>query len=191
LTPERIDAAKARAKREGVSVELRRGDATRLHTRRMFDAVLALYILFLLPDDDDVKHCLRSIHKLLLPGGVLITNIFNPFSASKNFITETLREGVSVEESKAPGIFNLSITKLHKFDRINGVAWINESNVIEAPDGVHLFRNNKERVRLFTHSDILSYLNECGFKELRTYADWEMKQPKNPKAEEVVFVARK
>lgn len=191
LTPERIDAAKARAKRAGVSVELKRGDATRLNTPKKFDAVLALYILFLLPNDEDVKRCLKSIHKMLLPRGVLIANIFNPFSATKNFLTETLNKGVSVEESKARGISSLSITRLHKFDRIRGVAWINETEVIDAPDGIHLFRNDKERVRLFTRSEVMSYLNECGFKEIGSYTDWKMKEPKNSKAEEVIFVARR
>jgi len=57
-TPERIQIAKDRAKHEGVSVKLLQGDATRLKYENEFDAVLALYILFLLPNDDDVLKCL-------------------------------------------------------------------------------------------------------------------------------------
>ena len=47
-TPEQVQIAQARAKREGVSVKLLQGDATRLKYESEFDAVLALKILFLL-----------------------------------------------------------------------------------------------------------------------------------------------
>ncbi len=59
FTRERVEMAKARAHRAQVSVRLKRADATRLRFVSEFDAVLALNILFLLPDDDDVQRCLR------------------------------------------------------------------------------------------------------------------------------------
>ena len=58
-TPERIKIAKENAKREDVSVKLLQGDATRLSYEDEFDAVLALYVLFILPNDDHVLKCLQ------------------------------------------------------------------------------------------------------------------------------------
>src|SRR2546422_588103 len=69
FTRERVEMAKARAHRAQVSVRLKRADATRLRFVSEFDAVLALNILFLLPDDDDVQRCLRQIHRALRPAG--------------------------------------------------------------------------------------------------------------------------
>jgi len=69
-TPEQVQIAKARAKSEGVSIELLQGDATRLKYECEFDAVLAIRILFLLSDDDSVLTCLRQAHRALKSGGI-------------------------------------------------------------------------------------------------------------------------
>jgi hypothetical protein len=70
------------------------------------------------------------------------------------------------------------------------VAWVEETGVIEAPDGKHVFRD-KERIRLLTYWDILHYLKGAGFSGIEYYPDMRIKRTKNPKAEELVFVARK
>ncbi len=190
LTRERIDAARARARRAGVSLELRQGDATKLRLASKFDAILALYILFLLPSDDDVKRCLVQIHNLLLPGGILICNYFNPFSRGESSVSDLLRYGHSIEESHAPGIRITEIERLHDFDPLHGVAWVDETSFVEAPDGRHVFRD-KERVRLFTYWDLACYLRESGFKDTWSYPDWKQKPVRKPKAKQVVFVARR
>ncbi|HVP17283.1 MAG TPA: class I SAM-dependent methyltransferase, partial [candidate division Zixibacteria bacterium] len=53
-TPEQVQIAKARRRRDGLSVKLLQGDATKLKYDNDFDAVLAVRILFLLPDDESV-----------------------------------------------------------------------------------------------------------------------------------------
>jgi 2-polyprenyl-3-methyl-5-hydroxy-6-metoxy-1,4-benzoquinol methylase len=83
-TAEQVHVAQARAKRERVSMKLLQGDATRLKYESEFDAVLALYILFLLPDDDGVLTCLQQVHSALRPGGIIVCNIANPFYEGEN-----------------------------------------------------------------------------------------------------------
>jgi hypothetical protein len=73
---------------------------------------------------------------------------------------------------------------------MHGVAWWQETSIIEASDGIHIFRD-RERLRLFTYWDILHYLQASGFKEIKCYTNWKIKQPKNRKAEVLVFIARK
>jgi len=63
-------------------------------------------------------------------------------------------------------------------------------SVIEAPDGRHVFRD-KERMRLLTYWDFTRYLRDSGFSSIRSYPDWNLKPRRNPKAEQIVFVARK
>jgi SAM-dependent methyltransferase len=189
-TPERIQIAKVRAKREGVSVKLLQGDATRLEYQNEFDAVLALYILFLLPDDDNVVKSLRQIYRALRSGGILVCNIYNPLYAGKGWFSDVIHKGLNVEESHARGIRITTICRLQDFEPIHGVAWDQDTSIIEAPDGMHIFRD-RERLRLFPYWDILHYLQAGGFKEIKCYPDWKTKPPKKPKAEKLIFVSRK
>jgi SAM-dependent methyltransferase len=189
-TPERVQMAKARAKREGVSVKLSQGDATRLEYQNEFDAVLALKILFLLPNDDDAMKSLRQIHRALRSGGILVCNIYNPLYAGKGWFSGVITKGLYVEESHARGIRITTINQLQDFEPIQGAAWEKETSIIEAPDGIHIFRD-RERLRLFTYWDILHYLQVAGFKETKCYPDWKTKPPKKPKAKMLIFVSRK
>ncbi len=190
-TLERVRIAKARAKREGVSVKLLQGDATRLKCENEFDAVLALYILFLLPDDDDVLKCLRQIHRALKSGGILICNVQNPFSERNDWCSlKAIHQGYYVQETRVPGMRYTDVDRVQDFDPVHGVVWWQETSVIEASDGTHVFRD-RERLRLFTYWDILHYLQVTGFKEIKCYPDWKIKPPRKPKAEGLIFVSRK
>ena len=190
-TPERIQIAKDRAKHEGVSLKLLQGDATRLKYENEFDAVLALYILFLLPNDDDVLKCLSQIHRALRKGGILICNIGNPYYAGKHwFSLQMIYKGLNVIEERAPGIKITEICRLRDFDPVHGVAWWDETNIIEAPDGTHIFPD-RERLRLFTYWDIQHYLQAAGFKQIKCYTNWKIKPLQKRKAETLIFVARK
>jgi len=185
-TPERVQVAKTRAQLEGVSVKLSQGDATKLPYENEFDAALALYILFLLPDDEDVLKCLRQIHRSLRSGGVMICNAFNPVSEQAHM----LMQGYHVQETRARGIRCMDTDRVEDFDQVRGVTWWEETSVIEASDGIHVFRDH-ERMRLFTYWDILHYLQSAGFTEIQCYPGWKIKSPRKPKAAWLVFVARK
>jgi SAM-dependent methyltransferase len=189
-TPERVQMARARTKREGVSVKLSQGDAVRLEYQNEFDAGLALNILFLLPNDDDVVKSLRQIHRALKSGGILICNIYNPFYAGKGWFSSVIHKGLYVEESHVPGVRVTTICRLQDFEPIRGAAWEKETSIIEASDGIHIFRD-RERVRLFTYWDILHYLQVAEFKEIKCYSDWKTKPSKKPKAKMLIFVSRK
>jgi len=190
-TPEQVQIAKTRAEREGVSMKLSQSDATRLEYENEFDAVLALYILFLLPDDDSALACLRQVHRALKSGGVMVCNIANPFYEGENwFSLKSVQQGRHFTDVRVSGMRYISIDRVQDFDPLHGVAWWQETHVIETPDGVHVFREH-ERLRLFTYWDILHYLQVAGFKQIKCYPDWKTELPKKPKAEMLVFVARK
>ncbi len=191
FTPEQIQIAQAKAKREGLSVRLLQGDATKLKYQSEFDAALALFVLFLLPSDDDVLRCFRQIHRALRPGGILVCNTANPFYKGDNWLSlRSVLQGHYSGEARIPGMQYLSIDRVRDFDPLHGVAWWQETTVVKTKDGVHIFRD-RERLRLFTYWDILHYLQLAGFEEIKCYPDWETKPPRKPKAEMLVFVSRK
>jgi ubiquinone/menaquinone biosynthesis C-methylase UbiE len=189
FTAERVKAAEGRAKRAGVKVTLGQGDATRLPKGGRYDAVLALYIIFLLPSDEDIKRCLKGVREVLSPGGVLICNIYNPFTRSRDELMELLDRGMFVDEMQAAGIRITEVNKLRDYDPVEGVAWADEIAVVEAPDGHHIFRD-RERYRLLTFWDVKRYLEDAGFKEVVPYAGWKVNHTRRSKAEQIVFVAR-
>jgi ubiquinone/menaquinone biosynthesis C-methylase UbiE len=188
FTGERVKMAEARAKRAGVKVNLRQGDATKLPKGGHYDAVLALFILFLLPSDEDIKRCLKGIREVLSPGGVLICNIYNPFTRNRQELMELLDRGTSVDEIQAPGIRIMELNKLRDFDPVEGVLWADETAVVEALDGRHIFRD-RERYRMLTFWDVKRYLEDAGFKEVVPYAGWKVVHKRRSKAEQIVFVA--
>lgn len=186
-TPERVEMAKSRAARYKVSVELRRSDATKLGYESEFDAVEALNVLFLLPSDQDVEKCIAGAYLALKPGGVLVCNIYNAFGPEARKLTnhETI-----VEDQRGRGIRITRINKLEDYDPVLGTGWVHSTDIVEAPDGRHVFRD-KERFRFFTYWDIRRYLENAGFTTNSQYADWKTKLVKKPVADQVVFIARK
>ena len=190
-TPERIQITKNRAEHDGVSVKLMQGDATRLEYKNEFDAVLALYILFLLPDDNDVLKCLQAIYRTLKSGGILICNIGNPFYEGKDwFALNMIQRGSIVQEIRVKGMKYTGVNCVQDFDPLHGVVWWNETSIVEDSAGVHIFRD-RERLRLFTYWEIIHYLQTAGFKEIACYPDWKTKPSKNTNVEKLVFVSRK
>lgn len=186
-TPERVEMAKSRAARYNASVELKRGDATKSGHESEFDAVEALNVLFLLPTDEDVKKCIAGAYRALKPGGVLICNIYNAFGPEVRKLTS---HESSVEDRRGRGIRITRINKLEDYDPVLGAGWVHSTDIVEAPDGRHVFRD-KERFRFFTYWDITRYLEDAGFKTISQYADWKTKPVKKPVADQIVFIAHK
>lgn len=190
FTPSRVDIAKANAKRAGVALRLSQGDATRLPYASEFDAVLALYILFLLPSDGDVARCVRRARTSLRRGGVFVCNLFNPFSAGPGSLGRLIQGEQQVEESRAPGVRITEISELRDTDRAQGWGWLTETSVIEAPDGIHVFRD-RERLRFLTYWDMLRILESAGFRDIECHPDWRLTPTPGAKARQLVFTARK
>jgi ubiquinone/menaquinone biosynthesis C-methylase UbiE len=111
-TPECVHVAKARAQHEHISLKLLEGDATKLAYDNEFDATVALYILFLLPDDEDVQKCLRQIHRSLKPGGMTVCNVFNPLPERN----QTHMQAFHIEKTSAPGIRRIDIDAVKDYD---------------------------------------------------------------------------
>jgi SAM-dependent methyltransferase len=190
-TPEQVKSAQVKAKREGLSVRLLQGDTTKLRYENEFDAVLAIRILFLLPDDESVLTCLHQIHRSLKSGGILVCNIANPFYDGENwFSLKSIQRGHYFSEVCVPKMRFISVDQVQDFDPIHDVAWWQETHIVETPEGMHVFREH-ERLRLFTYWDMLHYLQVAGFKKTKCYPDWNIKSTKKPKAEWLVFVSRK
>jgi hypothetical protein len=102
----------------------------------------------------------------------------------------TRLEGYHVQEARVHNMRYLNVDRVQDLDPVHGVTWWQEISVIDAPDGIHVFRERK-RMRLFTYWDILHYLQEAGFEEIVCHPDWKTKPPRKPKAERLVFVSRK
>ncbi|MFQ5919486.1 MAG: class I SAM-dependent methyltransferase [Thermoplasmata archaeon] len=189
FTPERLEVAKTHAAREGVTVRLRQGDATKLRYNGRFDAVIALDILFLLPSDEDAQTCIRRARQALRNGGVFVCNIDNPFSP-ENWHGFVLRDEPRVDESNLPGLRIRTTYRRGDWDPVRGVAWIEETMEVEGDEGRQVFQD-RERVRLFTYWDVLAQLDAAGFRSIACYPDWRRTPEKRPVAAQLVFVSQR
>lgn len=190
FTPDRVEATQRRAERAGVSVRVSSGDATRLPYTGEFDTVLALYALFLLPSDRDAQTAIRQAHRALRRGGVFVTNVLNPFSRERGGSGALIHGEPRIGDDRAPGIGILDITQIRDFDPVHGWGWAEETTVIEAPDGPHVFRD-RERIRFFTYWDVLHMLEAARFRDIECYPDWRFQRSRRPQALQLVFTARK
>ncbi len=190
FTPDRVEATRRRAERAKVSVRLAPGDATRLPYSDEFDAVLALYVLFLLPSDRDAQTAIRQARRALRPGGVFVCNVFNPLSLERSGSGALIHREPRIGDDQAPGIRMLDVTQLRDFDPVHGWGWAEETSVIEAPDGPHVFRD-RERLRFFTYWDMLHMLEAARFRDIECYPDWTFQRVRRPAALQLVFTARK
>ena len=190
LSPEVVEAAEARAARAGVSVNLSQGEATQLAYHNEFDAVLVLDVICLLPEENDAQKCLGQIHSALRPGGVVVCNIYNPFTTGEHWLSKLLQHGQTVYEEHARGIRLTDIWRLQRFDPVHGVGWVQATGIAETPDGPHVFRE-KFHFRIQSYWGMTHYFRAAGFRETSCYPDWQTKQAKKPKASQLVFVARK
>lgn len=190
FTPSRVDMARARAERAGVSLRLSPGDATRLPYRSEFDAVLALYVLFLLPSDEDVARCVRQARTALRRGGLLVCNVYNPFAVGPRSLGRLIQGERQVDESRARGIRMTEISEFRDTDPVRGWGWLSETTFIEAPDGTHVFRD-RERLRFLTYGDVMRILESAGFRDIDCHPDWDLRPARRPRAYQLVFTARK
>jgi len=121
----------------------------------------------------------------------IVCNIANPFYDGENwFSLKSIQKGHYFNEVCVPEMRFTSVDQVQDFDPLHGVAWWQETHIVEAPDGMDIFRE-RERLRLFTYWDLLHYLQAAGFKETKCYPDWKIRSAKKPKAEWLVFVSRK
>ncbi|MFQ5910312.1 MAG: class I SAM-dependent methyltransferase, partial [Thermoplasmata archaeon] len=185
-----VEMTEARAARAGVSVNLSQGDATQLANHDEFDAVLVIDLIELLPEESDAQKCLGQIHGALRPGGVAVCNVYNPFTTGEHWLTKLLQHRQEVSEEHARGISITEIWRLQRFDPVHGAGWVKATTIVEAPDGRHVFRD-RFRFRIQSYWGMTNHLRAAGFREISCYPDWKTKQAKKPKAEQLVFVARK
>ena len=178
--PERVEAAEARAARAGVSVNLSQGEATQLAYDNEFDAVLVIDVICLLPEENDVPKCLGQIHRALRPGGVVVCNIYPPFTTGEAWFSKLLQHGQTVDEQHARGIRITEISRLQRFDPVHGAGWVQATSIVEAPDGRHVFRD-KFHFRIQTYWGMTHYFRAAGFQETSCYPDGQTKQAKKPR----------
>ena len=79
LSPEMLEAARARVEEEGVAVDLEVGDMRDFHLDRRFSLVfVARNSLLHLTSVEDLLACFASVRRHLLPGGAFVFDVFNP-----------------------------------------------------------------------------------------------------------------
>jgi SAM-dependent methyltransferase len=154
-----LKQAKAKAKEQGLSVELVQGDMRAIPFDGKFDAVINLFTSFgFFEREEDHLRVLREVHKSLKPGGRFLLEIANREWLIRHFQAHDWHE--------SPGFISLEERKfMPERDRLEA-RWIKLY-----PDG-----RRKEypiSLRLFTLHELIGLFSQAGLKVLSCYGNLE------------------
>ena len=124
-----------------------RGDARMLPFRdEAFDAVLNLFTSFGYFDDNENRELLRSIARILKPGGHFYIDYLNPVKVVSELVEESTKEknGMKIVEKRKIN------HETHRVEKTILLSWDNNSQVFH------------ESVRLYTQEEMLSMIRQTG-----------------------------
>jgi SAM-dependent methyltransferase len=172
-TPLFLELARRDAKERGVEVEYVEGDMRSLPWTERFDRVLIWFTSFGYFEDDENRQVLTEAHRALRPGGLL--------AIENNHLPFLLRVWMPERVSERDG--NLMIDRGH-YEPLTGRG-VTERIVVR--DG--RVRRFHYTVRLFTFTELRSWLLEAGFVEADGYGgDGE---PLSNESRRMVTISRK
>jgi SAM-dependent methyltransferase len=166
---------RAWAEREGVPLDLRRGDISRLHDEGAFDAVLCLFTSFgYFADPAEDQRVLDGARRALAEGG--------------RFLLETAHRdgvvrGMHVREARAPG--GRAFREEPRFDCVSGV--LEARWTLTAPG--RPARGYTSRMRPYSATELEAMLARAGFREVAFRRDLEDGGAPSPDSYTVVAIA--
>lgn len=152
-----------------------RGDARLLPFRnKAFDIVLNLFTSFGYFDDNGNQEFIRSISRILKPGGHFFIDYFNPVKVASELVEESIkeREGIKIVEKRKIDQEN------HRIEKTIILNWNNHSQTFH------------ESVRLYTLEEMLTMIKNAGLETKDVLGSVE-REPYNDSSERMIFFGSK
>jgi ubiquinone/menaquinone biosynthesis C-methylase UbiE len=152
-----------------------RGDARKLPFRdEVFDVVLNLFTSFGYFDDTENNELIKSISRILKPGGKFYIDYLNPKKVLSELVEESTKEknGITIVEKRKHN------TENHRIEKTIILSWDNNSQVFH------------ESVRLYTLEEMLIMVNNAGLRTDSVLGSIE-KQPYNDSSERMIIFGSK
>lgn len=196
LSEHMLDVLRDTLKEEPIEVqdrvELVQGDMRDFKLEKKYALVTTPFRPFqhLITTADQIK-CLEIIHDHLLPGGILILDIFNPSLAGITADNLGQEIGAEPEFTTPEGIKVRRLNKTNQRDHLKQVLDVELIYYLTHPDGkeervVHAFP-----MRYLFRYEAEHLLARCGFEVLDVFADYDKNPLGSTYPGELIFFARK
>jgi 2-polyprenyl-3-methyl-5-hydroxy-6-metoxy-1,4-benzoquinol methylase len=155
LSQRLISEAKKNAKQEGVEIDFVLSDILEYETSKKFELVINLFTSIGYFENDEENYAVISkAYTLLKKGGFFVLDYFN-----KNFLLKHLIPTT---------VFSENGTKISQNRSIEGTRIVKKISIVRNDSTEEFY----ESVRLYSHEEILTYIEKAGFTILKQYGDY-------------------
>jgi SAM-dependent methyltransferase len=173
-TVQYLEKARARAEREGLTIEFVKGDMRHFCRPEAFDSVLLMYTSFgYFETQEENRQVLINVYNSLTHGGTLLIDLKGKEVLARIFTEREWRE--------QDGVFILEEREIDNWTRVKN-RWI-----IFDDQGRHEFTFT---IWIYSAQELSSLLRECGFASVNVYGNLEG-APYDHTARRLVVVAEK
>ncbi len=171
LSADMVEIARHKAAEGGLRVEFAVSDMRTVDLGRTFDAVLIMFaVLGYQTGDDDVRAALRTAHRHLRPGGVLVLDVWN----AETVLREGARDRLSVLERPGRQLIKASLRTLRPGTTVVDVrmrVWEIEGRTLTAS------ADESHGMRAFAPRELERFLAEAGLTLRAFFAFPELERP--------------
>jgi 2-polyprenyl-3-methyl-5-hydroxy-6-metoxy-1,4-benzoquinol methylase len=163
-----------KGEKKGLKPHVNMVDFRNFRTTGKYDAILALYFFIYMLSAEEIETQLHRIYGLLDAGGVLILNLFNTYELWRNVnkkkrkLSKMLQSGNLVQE-----------IKYISEDYLRGIIRVEEFGSLSI-NSRSLNDFSIRRLRSFTLDEAYLFLRIAGFKNIRAYCGFSLKDEISP-----------
>ena len=179
-----LKLAREKANANGLSIDFRCSDLSKLDFSEEFQAAYCLGYTFLyMTTYSDVEDFLTKIHQALLPSGVLLLDLLNGWALIEKFPKDKFvyRDGETT-------IFQFEQTSLDKIRRVRHIEFF---YVIKDGSGNVRTVFAEEHLRIFFSDEVLMLMASHGFEALEAFGGYSMDSAVTDSSSVIVVVGRK
>lgn len=162
LSPEMIDVAHKKVGQLQLAIDFHQGDLRKLDIKEKFDAVIGLYVMTSIVNDEEFKSALWAVARVLRDKGLFIFNVLNA----------KFKSPMPPMPGAPPAIFFMDVAKETEDVKIVRLNSVQLQGNIQDWTAIYLIEENgqlsleisKDKLRLFNLDEVKRLLQECGFQ---------------------------
>jgi len=184
VSQDKLDVLQRKLEQKGYHIPILCRDVRQLDFKEEFDAAIFIFTSFNhLVSNRDVHQALSALYRALRPGGLLIFDVANFLNLLGRFkpglVAHFSKEGVKIIRSVSPRV-----------DDVKDIFFHDELTFIDDNGALTSFAE-KIPLRIFTTNEVISFLREAGFAEIKHFREWDDRGKKRGNTFRLIFVAQR
>lgn len=179
---EMLEVLEKKSKKRGYHIPIFCRDVREIDFREEFDAAIFIFTSFNhLISNRDIELSLSALYQALRPSGLLVFDVANFLNLLGRFkfglVEHFHKDGVNIIRSTSPRVDDVEDVFLH-----DELTFVDDN-------GVFTSFAEKIPLRIFTTYEVVSFLKETGFREIRHFRGWDDRGEKKGNTFRLIFVA--